>query len=70
MKWEDLVAANDVIEGEVSVQGSIAGQKISRDIDSPNISTGVSPFLLLDLVSTFRDVQTSDARDKVYFFVV
>ncbi|KAM0800069.1 heterokaryon incompatibility protein-domain-containing protein [Usnea florida] len=66
VKWEDLAAANLVIEGEVAVQGSIGGQKLVHELDHLKSYTPISPYSLLDLVSAFRDVRTSDARDKVY----
>ena len=68
MKWEDLAAANLVIEGEVALLGSIGGQKLVHELDHLKCSTSVSPYSLLDLVSAFRDVQTSDLRDKIYAF--
>ena len=68
VKWEDLVAANYAIEGEVAVQGSISGQKFFVDLEQLKGSTGISNFPLIDLVSAFRDVQTSDVRDKIYAF--
>ena len=68
VKWEDLAAANLVIEGEVAVLGSIGGQKLVHELDHLKSSTPISPYSLLDLVSAFRDVRTIDVRDKVYAF--
>lgn len=68
VKWEELAAANRVIEGEVAGYGSIGGQKLFHDLDHLKKSTENSPYSLLDLVTAFRDIQTSDARDKVHAF--
>ena len=61
------MAANHAIEGEVASPSSISGQELFVDLDQLS-STVISPFSLLDLVSTFRNVQIIDVRDKVYPF--
>ena len=68
VKWDDLVAANIVIEDEALPEASMGGRKLLHDVSQLTSSPGISHFSLLDLVSTFRDFQTSDARDKVYAF--
>ncbi len=68
VKWDDLVAANNVIEDEALSEELICGQKLLHHLNQLTSSTGISHFSLLDLMSRFRDFQTSDARDKVYAF--
>ena len=67
--WKDIVEANGVCQFEIMPMQSMIGKltMINMGFLGSTLSSR-TPYTLLDLVSTFRNMESSDPRDKIYAF--
>ncbi len=72
VSWRDLQAANDAVQDERIPNGLVdmadiaVGRNIFHNYNHLRKPSGLAPYSLIDLMSVFRDAQTTDPKDKIY----
>lgn len=75
LKWSDLEAANALLRNEVfdidvnKLYSPYFGRFFFHNLAHLKEPKELAPYSLLNLISVFREVQTSDPRDKIYAFL-
>lgn len=70
-RWDDLIAANNAYGNEVipyARKNAHLGRITLHNLDHLRSPQGSVRYSLLKLLSTFRNLQASDPRDKIYAF--
>ena len=67
--WKDIIDANNVVQFEIMEVQSMVGKLAMNDMGFLGSAlTSQTQYTLLDLVSAFRNMESTDPRDKLYAF--